>query len=96
MSNYKQEFPDFDTELHLPEGWIDTSWHNDICPSFEKQFGAVTYKIFCDYTNPDRREVGGDQFTVSLYIEDEVNFVCIAQFEMLQEALDFVTKDAKK
>lgn len=95
MSNYKQEFPDFDTELNLPEGWIDTSWHNDICPSFEKQFGAVTYKIFCDYTNPDRREVGGDQFTACVYIEDEVTFDCIGQFDTLAEALSCVDKEVK-
>ncbi len=92
MSNYKTEFPDFDNELILPDGWVDTSWHNDVSPSFEKQFGDVTYRIWCDYENTDRREVGGEQFTV--YVEDEVLNDCIAQFSTLQEALDFVNKEA--
>jgi hypothetical protein len=96
MRTYKTEFPDFDNELTFPDGWIDTSWHNDICPSFEKDFGNVTYKIFCDYKNPEKREVGGDQFTISLYYEDAVNFACIAQFNTLQEALDFVNKETSK
>ncbi len=93
MSNYKTEFPDYDQQLSLPDGWVDTSWHNDVSPSFEKQFGAVTYKLWCDYMNPDRREVGGEQFTVSVYIEDEVNFECIGQFETLLEALEFISKE---
>lgn len=96
MSNYKTEFPDFDNELSLPEGWIDTSWHNDVSPSFEKQFGDVTYKIWCDYKDPDRREVGGEQFTAcfSVDIENELVFICIGEFNTLQKALDFVNKEA--
>jgi hypothetical protein len=93
---YKTEFPDYDDELSLPEGWVDTSWHNDVSPSFEKQFGEVTYKLWCDYPDPDRREVGGEQFTVCVYIEDEVNFECIAQCNTLQQALDFVNKETSK
>jgi hypothetical protein len=96
MSNYKTEFPDYDQQLSLPDGWIDTSWHNDICPSFEKDFGNVTYKIFCDYKDPEKREVGGDQFTVSVYIEDEVNFECIAQCNTLQQALELVNKETEQ
>jgi hypothetical protein len=93
MSNYKTEFPDYDLLLSLPAGWVDVSWHNDVSPSFVKQFGEVAYKLWCDYSDPDRREVGGEQFTVCVYIEDEVNFECIGQFDSLQEALDFVNKE---
>ena len=93
MSNYKTEFPDFDNELSLPDGWVDTSWHNDVSPSFEKQFGDVTYRIWCDYKDPARREVGGKQFTV--YVEDLVLNDCIGQFNTLKKALDCVNKEAQ-
>ena len=98
MSNYKTEFPNYDQELVFPDGWVDTSWHNDVSPSFEKQFGNVMYKIWCDYKDPEKREVGGEQFTVcfTVYIEDEVNFVCIGQFETLLEALELVNKETTK
>jgi hypothetical protein len=93
QSNYMTEFPDFDYTITMPDGWQDVSWHNDVCPSFEKTFGNVTYKIFCDFANPQRREVDGEQFIVSVYIEDEVNFECIGQFETLEEALNLINKE---
>ena len=92
--NYKTEFPDFDNELIFPDGWIDTSWHNDVSPSFEKQLGDITYKIWCDYKDPERREVGGKQFTVATYDSNEFEELQdLAEFDTLQEALDFVNKE---
>lgn len=97
MSNYKTEFPDFDNELSFPEGWVDSSWHNDVSPSFEKQFGDITYKLWCDYKDPDRREVGGKQFTVAVYDQNEFEELQdLAEFDTLQESLDFVNKETKQ
>jgi hypothetical protein len=94
MSNYKTEFPDYDQQLSLPDGWIDSSWHNDVSPSFEKQLGDIKYKIWCDYKDPDRREVGGKQFTVATYDSNEFEELQdLAEFNTLQEALDFVSKE---
>jgi hypothetical protein len=91
---YKTEFPDYDQQLSLPDGWIDASWHNDVSPSFEKQFGDIKYKIWCDYKEPDRREVGGKQFTVAKYDSNEFEELQdLAEFDSLQEALDFVSKE---
>ena len=92
--NYKTEFPSYDDELSLPDGWMDTSWHNDVSPSFEKQLGDTTYRIWCDYKDPEKREVGGKQFTV--YVEDLVLNVCIGQFETLLEALELVNKETQQ
>ena len=39
--NYKVEFPHYDDELALPAGWLDTSWHNDVCPSFENKIDGI-------------------------------------------------------
>jgi hypothetical protein len=93
MRTYKTEFANYDDELSLPDGWIDTSWHNDVSPSFEKQYGDATYRIWCDYKDPEKREVGGKQFTV--YVEDLVINVCIGQFETLLEALELVNKETE-
>ena len=94
MSNYKTEFPDFDNELSLPNDWIDSSWHNDVSPSFEKQIGDIKYKIWCDFKDPDRREVGGKQFTIAIYDQNEFEELQdLAEFDTLQEALDFVNKE---
>lgn len=51
-----REFPDFDlaTLPPIPEGWTDSSWHNDACPSFTK--GEL--QLFIDYADPARRELG--------------------------------------
>jgi hypothetical protein len=94
MRTYKTEFSKYDDELSLPDGWIDTSWHNDVSPSFQKQFGDITYRIWCDYKDSDRREVGGKQFTVATYDSNEFEELQdLAEFDTLQEALDFVSKE---
>ena len=96
MSNYKSEFCNYDDTLNFPEGWIDTSWHNDVSPSFQKQLGDITYRIWCDYKDPDRREVGGKQFTVATYDSIELEELQdLAEFNTLQEALDFVSEVAQ-
>ena len=35
--NYLIEFPSYDGDFYLPEGWEDNSWHNDACPHAEKR-----------------------------------------------------------
>jgi hypothetical protein len=93
MSDYKSEFPNYDDTLTLPTGWVDTSWHNDACPSFQKVFGDVTFRIYCDYKDMELRE-NPSWTRFGVYVEDEVNFECIGQFETLEEALDFVSEVA--
>ena len=89
--NYKVEFPHYDDELIIPEGWVDTSWHNDVSPSIEKQIGDIKYKIWCDFKDPNKREVGGKQFTVATYDQNEFEELQdLADFDTLQEALDSI------
>lgn len=88
---YMNEFPNYDDELILPSEWIDSSWHNDVSPSFERDFGDIKYKIWCDFKDPNKREVGGKQFTVATYDLNEFEYLQdLAEFDTLQEALDFV------
>ncbi len=57
------EFPDYpaaDLPV-MPEGFADTSWGNDTCPSMIR--GDLI--IFCDYVDPDKREwIDGPRFVV--------------------------------
>jgi hypothetical protein len=52
------EFPDYDvtTLPTMPVGFVDSSWHNDACPSFTK--GDLT--VFVDYADSAMRECGPD------------------------------------
>ena len=58
----KDAFPKYDTATlpAIPEGWVDTSWRHDVCPSW--QSGA--FHIFINAANPDDRETGGERFSV--------------------------------
>jgi hypothetical protein len=59
MANY--EFPDFDYELPAIEGFIDTSWHNDVCPSLTRESPddeSKTLILWCDYADVSKREHG--------------------------------------
>jgi hypothetical protein len=89
MSDYKSEFPDYDDTLIFPAGWEDISWHNDACPSFIKVFGDVTFRIYCDYKDMQKRDCP-DWTRFGVYIEDLINFECVAQFETLHEALAYI------
>jgi hypothetical protein len=92
MSNYMTEFPDYDDTLILPEGWQDISWHNDACPSFGRKFGNISFRIYCEYKDPNKRESLGElRFIV--YYEDAVNFVCIGQTRTLASALAIIDKE---
>lgn len=57
------EFPQYDisTLPALPSTWVDVSWHNDSCPSW--QAGSVF--VYISEENPDDREVvGGERYWV--------------------------------
>ena len=89
---YTTEFPHYDDVISLPEGWIDTSWHNDVCPSFEKVCGDVTIRLWCDFKNPASREVGGTRFIVCQYDANDDEFFLIGQSESMDEALALIDR----
>lgn len=52
---FTREFPDFDYDFHaliaeLPEGWADTSWHNDSMPSAALSHD-VGVRLWFDYAD---------------------------------------------
>ena len=51
---YKQEFPAFDDVLPTLEGFKDSSWHNDACPSLIKELGNENFlQVFVDWKNKE-------------------------------------------
>jgi hypothetical protein len=88
--NYKTEFPHYDDDLSLPKGWKDTSWHNDACPSFEKEVKGTIYRLWCDFKDPSLSEIGGLRFSVSRYLEKEDEYLHCGEFNTITEATTFV------
>jgi hypothetical protein len=68
---YKYEFPNFDFEVpQLPKGFVDVSWHNDVCPSFSCDLNDKQEMIvWVNYADENRRECGGLQF--ALVVKDK-------------------------
>lgn len=52
MSDVKKEFPDFDEALPVIEGFKDSSWHNDACPSLINE--ALHLLLYVDYSDFDK------------------------------------------
>lgn len=70
---YREHFPDFQPEdlPAMPEGFIDSSWHNDVSPSFENY--DLLIRIWVDYKDPELRETGaeGTRFCLCRLYDDE-------------------------
>ena len=75
---YKREFPDYDGELYIPDGFEDDSWHNDVCPKVTKTDEwdnvRIDYIIFQDYVDDILRELPGDK---RYWFEIDINGSCI-------------------
>ncbi|CCD94659.1 hypothetical protein BRAO375_3660053 [Bradyrhizobium sp. ORS 375] len=56
MADLAREFPGYpaDTLPALPAGFVDSSWRNDACPSFDN--AALCLRIWCDHPDPSQRE----------------------------------------
>lgn len=60
----RNAFPDYPMESlpTVPARFVDSSWRNDTCPSFDLGRGL---QVYCDYPNHGDREVpGGNRYTV--------------------------------
>ncbi|HJP68162.1 MAG TPA: hypothetical protein VJ846_04600 [Sphingomicrobium sp.] len=72
-------FPRYDvgTLPALPQGFVDTSWRNDACPSFTNEVRRV--QVFVDYADPMERECGPEARRFSLFTLDEhgdTTYIC--------------------
>jgi hypothetical protein len=66
MQNYLEEFPAFDDVLPTLEGFVDSSWHNDACPSISKDLGDESrLTVYVDWKNKemsDFADLMGDDY----------------------------------
>ena len=55
--SYWHEFPDFGTlDVDIPDGYADSSWHNDTMPSWSNE--DDTLRIWVDYADASLSEWG--------------------------------------
>lgn len=80
--SYKNEFPDYDGQLYLPNGWKDSSFKGDPCPSVSKVYnddGAeVEFIIWQDYVDKKKREY---DWQMRFMFQINVNNVNVFRFE---------------
>lgn len=96
--SYYHEFRDFDFDIPHLEGFIDTSWHNNVSPSFERKLNETqSVTVWVDYSDPDKRECGGSQFLVIIHLTDEMEtsevFLETDSWEEVLNAIDQLFKD---
>src|SRR5262245_47820271 len=84
---YRDEFADFPASdmPKLPEGFIDTSWHNDTCPSFSHEIARLI--LFVDYLDPRERELDQPRFTLCEITKDGQTGDCVAACEYWDDML---------
>jgi hypothetical protein len=90
---YKTEFPDFVLDVTIPAGFDDHSWHNDVCPRFEKQLSDGSYLvIWVDFADPKEREyLNCHRFAVDLHDSDFTYLKTLVRSDYWENILDFVT-----
>lgn len=83
------QFPDFKLDVTIPSDWSDTSYHNDVCPSYRKSFpSGRSLRIWVDFADPARREYpNSPRFTVQSMNADEEFMDDIVQTDDWEEVL---------
>jgi hypothetical protein len=92
MADYRKEFPDFPAigMPAIPEGFADSSWHNDSCPSLISE--ALGLRIWIDYVQVELREHADDGYRFVLMPEnnddDITEHVCTDDWAAILEAVE--------
>ena len=93
-----KEFPDYGPSLdfELPAGFYETSWCDDMCPSWSCDTWAPGYivMVWCDYDDTDKREYSGSpRFKVSRYhlLTDEYHD-SPCESEDIADVLDYLNR----
>lgn len=75
MPLYAREFPGFELDFKLPDGFEDTSWHNNETPSFDKlQSNGTVLRLWVDYADRSKSSLPDDEaysrFSLTRYTAD--------------------------
>ena len=107
MSNpqYLVEFPNYDGDFYLPNGWEDNSWHNDACPHAEKRSADESFiaYIWQEYVDMAKRETeSGKRYVFIIEKDSDVIFeYSTNDLEIIKEMAEgvhdiYVEKEMKK
>jgi len=71
---------------------IDTSWHNDSCPSFQIRSGGImdASTLWIDYPLPEQRENDGPRFYICPPYDDEQAGNIVWESDSEQDALRYL------
>jgi len=77
------EFTEKTTIPKLPAGFKDCSWHNDICPHYEKEWNDYIIDIWINFDDKELREIEY-QYTIGIREKEECEYL---------ESIDFSIED---
>lgn len=84
---HEDEFPEIRIDVEIPEGFVDTSWHNDVSPSFEH--AGLDLKLWIDAEDPADREMPTPRYALWQGIEADEPVV-LAQSDDWSDMLDAI------
>ena len=88
--NYKTEFPYFTDPMPEIEGFYDSSWHNDACPSLAKNIKEDhTLYLYVNYSDEKQRELGHFKYFI-LYDTNQLDNECLLMTDDLEQAKQFI------
>lgn len=87
---FATEFPDFDpaTLPAIPEGFADSSWGNDACPSFTNE--AAGLRIWVDFVDPSQRELPESKRFGIMGTNSEVDLITSDDWRDIETAVEIL------
>ena len=83
---FKEEFPDFDSVLYVPEDFVDDSYRNDVSPCTDYLLINGYIRIWQDYENEDKREYSCSRYSTGLYLDYDC--VDLWEYDTIEEAYE--------
>jgi hypothetical protein len=87
-----REFPDFVVDFELPEGFEDSSWHNDAMTSWIH--ASKKLHLFVNYADKELQEIGTSRFCLSRVDDNlccfDVDESFLFETDDLSELVEFV------
>ncbi len=69
----RREFPDWPSvDVRIPEGFVDSSWHNDSSPSWYEE--KLNLKLWIEVADPELRDTQGPRFALQQY-DDNFEYI---------------------
>lgn len=86
--SFASEFPNFPAAdmPPLPDGFKDSSWHNDSCPSYYSE--ALGLHVFIDYVDHAKRDIPELGVRFSLIDFDAVDICATDDWREILDAID--------